>query len=78
VWKGSDALRAVRRTLGALEQADVLPGPGDVYTFVPDPDDAAAVRRLAYVRRVTGRNLWIWYWPSDDEVRLVALTDVPP
>jgi hypothetical protein len=78
VWEGTDASRAVARTLTALEQADLLPGPGDIYKFVPDPDDVAAVHKLAHVRRVTGHNLWLWYWPSDDEVRVVALTDEPP
>jgi len=78
VWKGTGASHAIARTIAALEQADALPAPGDAYKFVPDPDDADAVNKLAYVRRVTSHNLWLWYWPSDDEVRLVALTDEPP
>lgn len=68
VWGGTDASRAVAHALAALELAEMLPGPGDVYTYVPDsvrPGDATAVPKLAHVRRVTGHNLWLWYWPSE-------------
>lgn len=47
--------------------------------------DAALVekedgRRLltAFVRRVKGRKLWVWYRPKADEIELVVLTTVPP
>jgi hypothetical protein len=50
------------------------------------PRDAAQVeedegRRLltAFVRRVKGRRLWVWYRPrGDGEVELVVLTSAPP
>ena len=76
--QGTNARRAVARTIDMLCQADVLPGPGDAFTFVPDPDDATAVRKLAHVRRVTRHNLWLWYRSTDDQVQFVAMTDEPP
>jgi hypothetical protein len=32
----------------------------------------------AFVRRVPGRNLWVWYMVSDDTVSVIALTADPP
>jgi hypothetical protein len=55
----------------------LLPLKGDVYTFVP-PDDERAIETLAHGHRVPGRNLWVWYWATDDELCLVALTTTPP
>jgi hypothetical protein len=78
VAQGTEASRAVVRTIVALERAGVLPGAGDLAKFVSDPDEATAVRKLAHVRRVTGHNLWVWYWSTVDEVRFVAMTDEPP
>ena len=76
--QGTEASRAVARTIVALERADVLPGAGDALTFVPDPDDATTIAKLAHVRRVTGHNLWLWYQPTDDAVHFVAMTNEPP
>ena len=77
---GTPIARDVGRVISALEnERELLPGPGDVYAFVPDPTGREeAVRLLAHARRVSGRNLWIWYWATDDDVQLVALTNVPP
>jgi len=44
---------------------------------LPGPSDFEATRKpfgRAWVRRVTGRNLWLWYRFDDNEVMLVALT----
>lgn len=72
-------MRDAGRTIDALGAASVLPGAGDVYTFVPDPDGRPeAVRLLAHARRVRRRNLWVWYWPTDEEVQVVDLTDESP
>jgi hypothetical protein len=34
----------------------------------------APLQTFAYAREVPGRNLWVWYQVSDDEVRIVGLT----
>lgn len=62
---------AVARTARALAAASELPGPGD-YESTTHP-----VGR-AWVRRVAGRNLWLWYRFNDDEVTLVTVTTDPP
>lgn len=57
-----------------------LPLVGDQYTFVPperDSDPSAIVHVLAYVRRVHGHNLWVWYREKRGAVELVALTATP-
>ena len=78
VVPGTPAWRDVKRARQALEREE-LPGPGDRYTYVPDPDESPnAVRTLAHVRRVPRRNLWIWYIATGDGLQLVALTDEPP
>jgi hypothetical protein len=56
--------------------ADVLPVPGDVTTLVA-PDERG-VMVLAHVRRVEGRNLWVWYAPRGSPLVIVALTAAPP
>ena len=68
---GSERSAAVGRTVRALTAVDTLPGPSDF----------EATRKpfgRAWVRRVTGRNLWLWYRFDDNEVMLVALTTDPP
>ncbi len=67
----------VRRAERAFEGAPELPAPGDVLAYVPDLPDASK-HLLAYARKVRGRSLWIWFWPADESVQLVALTSVPP
>jgi hypothetical protein len=32
----------------------------------------------AFVRRVPGRNLWLWYTIADDAVIVIVLTADPP
>jgi hypothetical protein len=55
----------------ALAAANELPGPAD-YEAV-----AQRVGR-AWVRRVGGRNLWLWYRFTGDEVVLITVTTDPP
>jgi hypothetical protein len=62
--------RALRATLRSLE-SDALPGPLDYRVAIPPT-------RLAWVRRVPGCNLWVFYTFDDAEVRPVALTATPP
>jgi hypothetical protein len=69
--RGSPRAHAIGRTTRALAAADDLPGPAD-YEAKSHP-----VGR-AWVRRVGGRNLWLWYRFTDDEVILVTVTTDPP
>lgn len=72
VIAGSARGRAVGRTIQALGGDGELPAPGDVEALVPPTG-------IAYVRRVPGRNLWLWYILSgEDGVILIALTADPP
>lgn len=73
-----DVAQGVRRALHFLEHAPALPGPGDAFKLIDDPDDPAALPKLANAHRVPGGNLWVWYWPSDTLVYVPALTDEPP
>jgi hypothetical protein len=68
---GSPRSRAVGAVVRALAEADDLPGPGDTRALVPPTGEA-------FVRRVSGRNLWVWYRPRGDELVLVTLTADPP
>lgn len=73
---GSDASRAIASAILQVAAADVLPVPGDVTTLVA-PDERG-VMVLAHVRRVEGRNLWVWYAPRGSQLVIVALTAAPP
>jgi hypothetical protein len=68
---GSNRGRAVGQTIAALLEAETLPGPGDTLALLPPTGDA-------FVRRVPGRNLWVWYVVRGDDVLAVALTADPP
>src|SRR5262245_41757747 len=68
---GSERSLAVARTVQALTASEQLPGPSDF----------EATRKplgRAWVRRVGGRNLWLWYRFDENEVMLIALTTEPP
>ena len=43
-----------------------------------EPDSSRGVSTMAYVRRVRGLNLWIWFRDAGPVVELVALTNHPP
>jgi hypothetical protein len=62
--------RALRATLAGLAEGD-LPGPLDYEVAIPPT-------RFAWVRRVTGCNLWVFFTFDAGEVRAVALTSSPP
>jgi hypothetical protein len=54
---------------------------GRCLTLLPEEegrDVSTSVRILAHVHRVPNRNLWLWYWWTEAELTLVALTNVPP
>jgi hypothetical protein len=63
--------RRVFATVRALASADSLPGTLDVEATIPPTG-------RAFVRRVSDRNLWLWYHASDDHVFVIALTAAPP
>lgn len=71
VVPGSARARAVGQTIAALAQDETLPAPSDTRAPVPPTG-------VAFVRRVPGRNLWLWYTVAADVVALVALTADPP
>jgi hypothetical protein len=73
-----DALRvrgqeraAVGATIAALAEAEHLPGVLDTSAMIPPTHEA-------FVRRVSGRNLWLWYRVTPGEVVMVTLTRTPP
>jgi hypothetical protein len=69
VQAGSPTYRAVSATMRALASAD-LPGVGDYETaFAP---------AHAYVRRVTGQNLWLLYRFDDAHVFIMTARGDPP
>lgn len=68
---GTDVLRAVGATIAALAEAERLPGVLDTTASLPPTGKA-------YVRRVGGRNLWIWYRFDASMVWLRTVTAMPP
>jgi hypothetical protein len=73
---GSPEARALAKTIRALAAASTLPEVGDLAVLI-GPDERG-VQMLTHVRRVPGRNLWVWYTATDHELLLRALTDGPP
>ena len=68
---GSARGRAVGKTIAALASDEKLTAAGDIAAIVPPTNEA-------FVRRVPGRNLWLWYVLGGDEVTVIALTADPP
>jgi len=62
--------RAVFATVAALADAAELPGPLD--------DETKFGPGRAFVRRVTGRNVWILYRFDDDHVFAMSTRGQPP
>lgn len=71
VKPGSERALAVARNVRALAAADELPGPSDF-------EASRKPFGRAWVRRLGGRNLWLWYRFDALEVLLVAVTTDPP
>lgn len=68
--RGSVVAKAIRATIGALAEAEALPGPGDYATrFAP---------KQAYVRRVANANVWLLYRFDEDHVYVMTARDEPP
>lgn len=69
---GSPVAQALGATIAALSEAATLPGLGDVEAMIPPTASA-------FVRRVPGHNLWVWYRvPSSGELLVLNLTKTPP
>ncbi len=71
VRRGSPEAAAAGATIAALAEARELPGVLDTAAAMPPT-------ARALVRRVAGRNLWLWYQATDDEIVLVTATRTPP
>jgi hypothetical protein len=68
---GSSRSEAVGRTVHALAGASTLPGAADY--------EARGERvGRSWVRRVGGRNLWLWFRFSDEELMLLTVSTEPP
>jgi hypothetical protein len=67
---GSPGFRAVFATVAALTNDDELPGPGD--------DETTFGVGRAFVRRVSGRNVWILYRFDEDHVYAMTVRGQPP
>ena len=71
IVQGSDRGRAVAKTIVALLEASELPGLGDIVAAIPPTG-------TALVRRVPGRNLWLWYRVDGEAVLLRHIGSEPP
>ena len=69
--KGTQERASVGATIAALAEAAELPGLLDTVALMPPTGQAN-------VRRVGGRNLWLWYRATADEVVMVTITKTPP
>ncbi|MGH7285500.1 MAG: hypothetical protein ACRELY_28600 [Polyangiaceae bacterium] len=69
--RGSSAARAVARTMTAISESVILPGPLDSETAVPP-----TLKVLS--RRVRGENLWILFRVRTDDVIFLYLVKDPP
>ena len=67
---GSPGFRAVFTTVAALANADELPGAGD--------DETKFGPGRVFVRRVSGRNVWILYRFDEDHVYAMTTRGQPP
>jgi hypothetical protein len=67
---GSAGFRAVFATVAALADADELPGVAD--------DETRFGPGRAFVRRVSGRNVWILYQFDEDHVFAITTRGEPP
>ena len=71
VVPGSARGLAIGQTIAALAASDILPDPGDTRAVIPPT-------REAFVRRVRGRNLWIWYHVDGHTLYLAHVSSDPP
>jgi hypothetical protein len=67
---GSIRGKALSGCVVAIVASSELPAPADV--------EAEFRPGTAYVRRVVGFNLWVWFRCSADRVTVLSVTDAPP
>lgn len=71
VVRGSDASKAVGRTIAAIVDAKSLPDALDAVAAMP-PTGAAIVRR------VPGCNVWLWFRVEPNEIVFMTASSTPP
>ena len=71
ILPGTPATRALAREVRALVNADVLPAPLDYEAAIPPTSKA-------WVRRVSGENMWIFYAWDANHVVLLTVMRTPP
>jgi hypothetical protein len=71
VRRASRSSAAIGATIASLAEAGKLPGVLDTASMVP-------TTTTAFVRRVAGHNLWLWYQATADEVTIITVTNTPP
>jgi hypothetical protein len=71
VVAGSPLAREVGAVVRELARASELPRADDAESMIPPT-------RVAFVRRVPGRNLWLWWRADEDELVMLLVTTSPP
>jgi hypothetical protein len=71
IQPGSPRGVAVAAAIRALLAAPALPSPGDTRALVPPTGEA-------FVRRVPGQNLWIWYRANEETLYVALVSSDPP
>jgi hypothetical protein len=64
-------MEALSATVRTLAEADALPSPLDAEAAIPPTS-------RAWVRRVPGCNLWVFYRATDDMLTVILVTRSPP
>lgn len=71
VVRGSALSREVGAVVSDLASAARLPEAADVHALIPPT-------REAWVRRVPGRNLWLWWRADETALVMLLVTALPP
>ncbi len=72
IREGTPESRAVGRVVRDLCDAESLPETGDLFATL-DVTPGRGIAIAAHARRVSGRNLWVWYF-ANGHVQIVAVT----
>ncbi len=74
IRRGSQASRALGRTICELADAETLPGPDDAQGLAPVPGDVASWGHARRVPRTGG--LWVWYTADSAVLTILAIARV--